>query len=139
MKKILMVVALMATVAMFAKAESFVYSTYAGTGTLSATPVGQPGNTLMISGVVRLKQVVVHNSTGAAQTVTLYKNFTSTTAATAVDTWVIPATVGMTFPWGSDVISSALGNFDIVNCPNLSVKTDAANADKVRVSFIYGK
>jgi hypothetical protein len=148
MKRIMIVAMLLGLVSAFAKAESFVYSGHASTGTLTGSAAGKPGNTKVITGVCRIKQIVVHQNYAVKQVLTLYKNFTSTTAATVVDQWTIPATVGMYYPWGDQVISNALGNFDIVNCPDLHVKTDYTGdvggsafnvSSSCVVSIIYGK
>jgi hypothetical protein len=139
MKKILIMMALIAIASIFAHAESFIYST-----TVSTLSVGPRAEALNVAGInlstVRVKNIIIHQTGTTEQTVTIYKNFTSTTAATAVATFVVPGTVGIYYPLGEFAPNTSAGNYDIINMPYFAIRTSTdvvANACKVVV--IYGK
>lgn len=119
-------------------AESSMYSVLVSTKVL-----GQAGpatrDVVGISGIVRAKRIVLHQTTANAQYVIFYKNWTSTTAATEVFRYWLPATVGQYEPFGSSVLSTALGNYDILNMPNFAVRqTDTDVTHAVWINLLYG-
>ena len=141
---IMLAVAIMAIVAIGAKAESFVYST-----TISTNVLGLGGNVTADKAdiklaTVRIKQIVVHQPTTTAQTVWVYDNWTSTTAATKVDTYYIPGTAGNYPLYGTGILSTrANDNADIINMPYFAIRTSTnaavLNGLGCTVTVLYGK
>lgn len=81
---------------------------------------------------VRIKFIGINQPSTVAQTVTFYKNASTTTTATAVFTATIPGTVGAYYPIGTE----ALGDITAPNLPYFSVKT-STDVTPVNVTIIY--
>lgn len=109
-------------------AESKMYSVAVSTRVL-----GQAGNATRdvvgVSGIVRAKRIVVDQTTTNAMWLYAYKDWTSTTAANEIFRAYIPATVGSYDILGP--ISSALGNFDILNMPNCAFRQSDSDVSHV--------
>ena len=93
---------------------------------------------------VRLDEIVVHQPTTTAQTVWVYDNWTSTTAATKVDTYSIPGTAGNYPLYGTGILSTrANDNADIINMPYFAIRTSTnaavLNGLGCTVTVLYGK
>jgi hypothetical protein len=87
---------------------------------------------------VWVKQIVIYNDSDTAQTVTVYINATSTSAATVKMTIPVPATRGMYYPLNPALITNAMGNFDVINFPYVVFRTDAPNGKACYLTLVYG-
>lgn len=87
---------------------------------------------------VWVKQIVIYNDSDTAQTVTVYVNVTSTSAATRKMTIPVPSTRGMYYPLNPALITNAMGNFDVINFPYIAVRTDAPEGKACYITVIYG-
>ena len=138
---ILVAVALVALVAVQAKAESLVYSTSIDTNTLGQNGAVTHDKVGINKAVIKLKNIVIHQNGTVPQTVTFYKNWTTTTAATAFDTFYVPATAGNYYPYGQNILSQAAGNVDIINAPYFTVRTSSDNCGAITgrptISVLY--
>lgn len=120
------IVILLITAAVFnpqiATAETLIYSTQ-----VSTLPAGPLAETLNVADInlskVQVKNLIIHQTGTVEQTLTIYKTFTSTTAATEVATFAVPGTVGIYYPLGQDSVSTTGGRNDIINLPYFAVRT----------------
>ena len=128
MRTIFLIVLACMVLAPVVRAESKMYSAAVSTFTL-----GQEGSithdVVGVSGVVRAKRIVVDQTTTNAMWLYVYKNWTSTTAATEIARMYVPATVGTYDLLGP--ISNALGNFDILNMPNCAFRQSDKDATHI--------
>ena len=124
-----------------AKADSEWYSATVSTSVLG---LGGPiaDDPVNIEGKCDVKQIVIYQTVTVPNTVSFYKNWTSTTAATLVATVYIPGTVGIYYPISQNLISTSGGKYDIIKMPDFAVRAvplsvDVAS-DTVKVNVIYG-
>lgn len=117
---------------------------YSVTG--STVVLGQGGDStadpVNISGRCDVKHIVIYQTGVIANTVSFYKNWTSTPAATLVATVYIPGTVGIYYPLGENIISTTGGNNDIIKMKNFAVRAapDSVGvaSDTVKITVLYG-
>ena len=121
MKKLIASFVIISISAVGAFAASSIYS--AKVSTFSVTDAGVLSQ--INKSKVNVKQIVIMNPTSTAQTVSIYKNFTSTTAATKLMDIAIPASVGPFYPIGGNVIQdTAAGDVDSIPMPYFAARTD---------------
>lgn len=111
------------------QAETLIYSTQVST--LTVGPLAEAANVADINlGRVKVKNIIIHQTQAVEQTLTIYKTFTSTTAAELVATFAVPGTVGIYYPLGQDSVSTTGGRNDIINLPYFAVRssTDVTTA-----------
>jgi hypothetical protein len=117
MKKIFMTVIVclalfcMAVVAEAGTPYGVELTTFSIAGSTQAYDLGAP----MVSGTASIMNFVLSNSAAVEQTITVYKNATSTTAVTEVCKFILPASVGYYRPLGDmDLYSMlTLSNFTV--------------------------
>ena len=134
-----MIMALIFLFTILAQAESFIYS--ATVSTLTAGPLAEKENVAGISlSSVKVKNIIIHQTGTTAQNVTIYKNYSSTTAATALATFAVPGTVGIYYPLGQFAPNTSGGNYDIINMPYFAARTstDVVN-NACKIVVIYAK
>ncbi len=111
-----------AVITPYAHAETLIYSTQVST--LTVGPLAEATNVADINlSKVQVKNIILNQTGTAPQTVTIYKTFTSTTAAVLVATFAVPGTVGIYYPLGQDSVSTTSGNNDVINLPYFAIRT----------------
>lgn len=90
--------------------------------TLSTTSTGIP-ITPFVSGGVSLTSLTLSNSGSTAQTVTFYKNATSTSAISAVFTVVLPAAAGFYRPVGD------IDLYSLISLTNMTARKSSPATD----------
>jgi hypothetical protein len=77
---------------------------------------------------VKVKQIWIHNINSTSTVIVdVYKNATSTTAATLMLRYVVPGTPG-TYTLFNNELSSTLTNADLYDCPKLGIGYEEQNA-----------
>lgn len=135
MKKITLVLAIVALVGISkVYAEDYIFSCVASNSVItdSSTLTAQINKSS-----VKIKGLTIINPTAQAQTVSVYKNATSTTAVSLVASFPVPATADYFYPLGSSIwLDSALGTADYLNVPYFAVRT-STSSNPVTVIVIY--
>lgn len=117
-----MIVIICFIIPIIAQAETLIFSTQIST--LTAGPLAEAANVADINlARVKVKNIIINQNAAVEQTITIYDNYTSTTAATLIATWAIPGTVGIYYPLGQDSVSTTGGRNDIINLPYFAVRT----------------
>jgi hypothetical protein len=113
----------------FALSFTNVYNAKVSNAVLTDTTTIHPD---VASANVRIKSIAICNPSTTAQTVTLYKNVTSTPTVAAVAAWEIPGVAGMYYP----IVPVVLNDDENFNCPNFAVRT-STSTNPVTVTILY--
>lgn len=89
---------------------------------------------------VKVKSIDIANHSATAQTITVYKNGSSTTTIEAVYVYQLPATVGQySVPLFSSQANIWASNADYVDIPYCTVRASSSTANLVTVDIKYWK
>lgn len=134
MKKLLLAFISVALFYGISKAENYLYNVQPSTYPITESATLSPD---INQSKVKVKQIVIYQSSDTVQTVSIYKNASSTTTITKVADFPVPGAVGYYYPLSNSVISQSLiGDVDFIDVPYIAIRTDE-ETNPVQVSVIY--